>query len=365
MSKFEFEYTGNLKWLPERTIYVTKHGSHSYGTSIPTSDLDIRGVCIAPKEYYFGFSQAFEQATQAEPDLTIFELRKFLSLATDANPNVLELLFTDQSDHLLTTPLGERLLANRGLFLSKRVKFTFQGYAHSQMKRIATHRRWLLNPVEKHPSRGEFGLPERTVLPADQLAAAQAAISKRVDEWTWNELESVGPDIRIALQAEFTRRLLEITQWGEDQVVGKVWQAAGTALGFDTNFLQVMDQERRYLASLREYQQYQEWKKNRNPIRAEMEAKFGFDGKHALHLVRLSRCCKELLLTGELNVRRPDAEELLSIRKGAWTFDQLMSWFEKQDTEIEAAYLSSTLPKSPDRPKINDLCVSMVEESFG
>lgn len=344
---------------------MTRHGSHSYGTSIPTSDMDIRGVCIAPKEYYLGFFQTFEQAVQAEPDLTIFELRKFLSLAADANPNVLELLFTDLSDHLLITPLGERLLGNRELFLSKKVKFTFQGYAHSQMKRIATHRRWLLNPVEKQPTRNEFGLPERTVIPADQLAAAQAAISKKVDEWTWNELESVGPDIRIALQEEFTRRLLEITQWGESQVVDKVWQAAGNALGFDTNFLQVMDQERRYIGSLREYQQYQEWKKNRNPIRAEMEAKFGFDGKHALHLVRLSRCCKELLLTGELNVRRIDAEELISIRKGAWTFDQLLSWFEQQNTEIETAYLNSTLPKAPNRPKINELCVSMVEESFG
>jgi hypothetical protein len=364
MSNLPFNYTGNLTWLPERIIYITKHGSHAYGTAIPTSDLDIRGICIAPKEYYFGFSKSFEQAIQAEPDLTIFELRKFFNLAIDANPNVLELLFTDQSDHLLTTPLGEKLLTNRELFLSKKVKFTFQGYAYSQMKRIVTHRRWLLNPVEKQPSRGDFGLPERTVIPADQLAAAQAAISKKVDEWAWNELENVGPDIRIALQTEFTRRLLEITQWSEDQVVGKVWQAAGTALGFDTNFIQVMDQERRYLASFREFQQYQDWKKNRNPIRAEMEAKFGFDGKHALHLVRLSRCCKELLLTGKLNVRRSDAEELLSIRKGAWTFDQLINWFEKQAVEIEEAYLSSSLPRSPNRFKIDELCISIVEESF-
>jgi hypothetical protein len=50
-------YKGNLKWLPARTIYLTRHGSHAYGTSLPTSDLDIRGIAIAPIHYYLGVSE--------------------------------------------------------------------------------------------------------------------------------------------------------------------------------------------------------------------------------------------------------------------------------------------------------------------
>jgi hypothetical protein len=358
------QYTGNITWLKDRTIFLTVHGSRAYGTSIPTSDTDIRGICIAPKEYYLGCSSVCEQVEQKDPDLTVFELRKFFKLAMDANPNVLELLFTEPEDHLWVTPLGKKLLDNRELLLSKRAKFTFQGYAHSQMKRISGHRGFLLHPVEEPPTRASCGLPDRTVIPADQLAAANSAIKKRIDEWSWHELEGTDPATRQALQEEFTRRLTEITQWNETQVDQGVHMAACKSLGFDTNFLELLDRERLYGNKMREYSQYQEWKRNRNPARAEMEAKFGFDLKHALHLVRLSRSCKELLLTGKLNVRRPDAEELLSIRQGAWTYDQLMGWFKQQEIEIEEAYQKSTLPHSPDRKKLDQLCVEMVEEAL-
>src|SRR5579883_1842183 len=108
----DFPYTGNLPWLRERTIYLSRHGSHAYGTSGPNSDLDLRGVAIPPREYLHGYLRRFEQAEQkGDPDLVIFALSKFLGLAADCNPNVLEILYTDDSDHLLVTPLGERLLA--------------------------------------------------------------------------------------------------------------------------------------------------------------------------------------------------------------------------------------------------------------
>lgn len=62
------EFTkSNLPWLPERTILLTKSGSQAYGTSTPTSDLDVKGVAVAPKEYYLGFLKRFEQAEFREP----------------------------------------------------------------------------------------------------------------------------------------------------------------------------------------------------------------------------------------------------------------------------------------------------------
>jgi hypothetical protein len=354
-------YTGNLTWLPERTIYVTRHGSHAYGTSLPTSDLDLRGVAIAPKEYYLGFSQVFEQAVQKEPDLVIFEVKKFLKLAAECNPNVLELLYTDESDHLLVTPPARVLLDNRHLFLSRKVKHTFQGYAHAQMKRILTHRRWLLNPVAAPPTRAEFGLPERTVIPADQLAAAQAAIQKQLDKWSWHELEGVEPGMRQAIKDEFLRLLAEITLWGEDSFDEHVWLSAARHIGFTTNFIELLDQERRYGAAHRNWIQFQTWKTERNPARAALEEKFGFDTKHAMHLVRLSRCCEEILTTGQVHVRRDDAEELLGIRAGAWNFEKLAEWFEAQSHRIEKADKLSSLPRSSDIHALNALCMRVVE----
>lgn len=272
-------YKGNLNWLQKNTIYLTRYGSVAYNTNTPTSDLDIRGIAIAPKEYYIGLTNNFEQAESknVELDLVIFELRKFMHLASNCNPNALELLFTDESDHYLDNPLGRKLLDNRDLFLSRRVKFTFQGYAHSQMKRILTHRRWLLNPLTHKPTREEFGLPDKTLIPKNQLDAANSAIKKRCDEWNWHELESVDQAARLEIQDEFNKRLLDIMCWSYTELEDKVWRAATNSLGFNSNFIELLDKERTYVNKLKDWQHYQEWKENRNPERAKMEAAFGFD----------------------------------------------------------------------------------------
>lgn len=362
-------YTGNLTWLPERTLYLTRHGSHAYGTNIETSDLDLRGICIAPPSYYHGFVEwarpkGFEQAMQKEPDFLIFEIRKFFMLAADCNANALELLFTDPSDHLLVTPLMERLLAARDEFLSLKVKSTFSGYALGQLKRINLHYRWLKNPPPGAPTRAEFNLPERTVIPADQLAAANAAIQKQLDVWNWHDLDELAPSTRQAVKDEFFRRLVEITQWSWDEVDDQVWRAAALTLGLTTNFIELLDMERRYTARMREWQQYQKWLKERNPARAKLEEKFGYDTKHALHLVRLLLMCREILTDGKVLVRRPDREFLLSIRYGLWDYFELVAWAEKQNRELTEIAKVSKLPSDPNWKLLDPLCVGMVEESF-
>lgn len=356
------QYTGNLKWLPERTLFLTRHGSHAYGTSLPTSDMDIRGIVVAPLTYYLGISATFEQAVQNEPiDLTIFDLRKFVKLAADANPNALEILFTDPSDHLYVHPLMNRLFEVRQAFLSQKAKHTFSGYARAQMKRINAHYRWLKNPPSAPPTRAEFNLPERTVIPADQLAAAQAAIQKQLDQWSWHEMEHLDPALRQAMQDEFTRRLLEITQWGEDAIEDQMWRAATKAVGYDTNFIHLLDLERRYTAKLREWQNYQTWLKTRNAARAELEAKWGYDSKHAMHLVRLTRMCRELLTEGIVRVRRPDAADLLEIRHGKWTYEDLVAYSDAQDAELNELVKTSKLPKQPDRKALDQVCIKLIQ----
>ena len=65
-----------------------------------------------------------------------------------------------------------------------------------------------------------------------------------------------------------------------------------------------------------------------------MEKTFGFDTKHASHLVRLLRMCREILETGEVNVLRKDSEELRAVRKGGITYDELVDWAEKEDLAL-------------------------------
>lgn len=340
-------------------IYLSKHGSHAYGTSTPTSDLDLRGVCIPSKRYLLGFNSRFEQIDRHEPDVVVFGISKFFKLAADCNPNSLEILFTDESDHLYVTELGKRLLANREKFISKKAKHTFSGYAMSQLKRIKSHKEWLINPPKAPPTREEFGLPNQTVIPADQLMTAFSLMKKKVESWGL-DLEPLDEASKIQFNEKLYSVLAEMKLASSDEQ----HIAGGRIIGMSENFLAVLEKERSYNTAQRYWSQYQEWKSNRNEARAQLEEKYGYDCKHAMHLVRLMRMCREILTTGQILVKRPDALELLEIRNGAWSYEQLIEWADTQDKELEAAYKNSTLPNSPNREELDNLCVQIVEEQL-
>lgn len=98
-----------------------------------------------------------------------------------------------------------------------------------------------------------------------------------------------------------------------------------------------------------EYDKFWEWRTNRNASRLKMEEEFFFDGKHAMHLVRLLRMGVEILRDGQVIVKRPDAEELLAIRNGSWTYEELIKYAETMDEEVRGVWYKKTeLPKKPD-----------------
>ncbi|MBI5443360.1 MAG: nucleotidyltransferase domain-containing protein [Deltaproteobacteria bacterium] len=296
-------------------IYETVHGSRAYGLGRPDSDEDLKGIIIGPASWYHGFRGGPEQF-EISPDHVRYEVRKFFRLAAGANPTVLELLWTEADDVRVLAAAGKRLVDARDQFLSKRVASSFGRYALAQLKRIQTHRRWLLSPPKAEPTRSAFGLPERTLIPGDQLGAAEALIAQgRLEE------------------AELT-----------------------------PNFIAVLDRERRYRQARTEWEQYRNWQRTRNPTRAELEGRFGYDTKHAMHMVRLLRMGAEILSTRRVVVRRPDRDELLAIRAGAWSYDELMARAQELSQKVEHAAVDSVLPEEPDALALDAFCASLVEE---
>lgn len=75
----------------------------------------------------------------------------------------------------------------------------------------------------------------------------------------------------------------------------------------------------------------------------------------------LSFCGKEILRDGVFNVYRPDADVLLEIRDGVWTYEQIMEYVDKEEAEIDKAYKESKLPRTPDKEKLDKLCCELIE----
>jgi hypothetical protein len=217
-----------------------------------------------------------------------------------------------------------------------------------------------MNPPSSPPTRASLGLPEQTLIPQDQLMAAQAEIQKELDRFQFDFIEGLEESAKIEIRGMMEEMLAELKITTEDH-----WMAAARKIGLTDNFIDIMQRERQYTGAKREWDQYQNWKKTRNPARAALEEKYGYDTKHAYHLVRLIRMCREILTTGIVRVKRPDREELLAIRNGAWPYDRLIEFADAEEKALNEIYNScNLLPKTADKEKLDKLCIQLIERSL-
>lgn len=131
------------EWAPNEIVICALVGSHAYGMDTPDSDRDFLGVYKEDLEVLLGHSSPMQTHTntgddkpKSIPDWTYHEFGKFVSLAIKANPTILELLWLPKDLYVEISPLGELLIENREIFLSKRVADSFGKYAHDQAKRL-------------------------------------------------------------------------------------------------------------------------------------------------------------------------------------------------------------------------------------
>ena len=111
-------------YIEENTIALMLAGSHAYGTNMEGSDVDLRGIMI-PKdpEYYMGFDSHFEQYSESEPeDLTIYNIQKAFHLIANCNPNMVELLFTEEKYYRVLKPEWKKVIEHRDKLLSKKAR---------------------------------------------------------------------------------------------------------------------------------------------------------------------------------------------------------------------------------------------------
>lgn len=333
-------------------IFECLAGSHAYGTAIPGhSDVDKRGVFIAPPSHILTCIKSIEQVEAEGEDTVTFELRKFLKLAADNNPNIVELLATDPENILFINPAFKKIRDNIHLFLSKKAKFTFAGYAYSQLKRIKGHKKWIMLPkAEQSPKMGDYC---RFISNCGHVIKDGVEIRHLAKDCFIAETFGTS-QFRVYKSPTFFEDKLGFFTDDELQlrpinVADDILNERAEYQGFLT-----VDVER-FKIDHNEWKQYWEWKNNRNVVRAELEEKYKYDTKHAMHLVRLLSMCKEILSEGVIKVKRPDADFLLRIRNGEFDYDWLIKWAEDTEKEINALYETSTLRYTADYEAIDNL----------
>src|SRR5262249_48932248 len=72
------------------------------------------------------------------------------------------------------------------------------------------------------------------------------------------------------------------------------------------------------------------------PRRAKLVEKYQYDLKFAYHVVRILNEAEQILLEGDLDLLR-NREQLKSIRRGEWTRQQILEYFEQKRVGLEAA----------------------------
>jgi len=93
----------------------------------------------------------------------------------------------------------------------------------------------------------------------------------------------------------------------------------------------------------------------RNQGRADIRARYGFDVKFAMHMLRLGYQGLELLRTGEITLPMEGhvLEICRAVRNGQRTKEWCLEEALRLEPQLEAAMEHSTLPKEPDWGRIN------------
>lgn len=135
LNKPEYTFINDNEHLGKHVILLGLAGSYAYGTNIDGSDIDIRGITLNQKSDLIGLTH-FEQYEDDNTDTVIYAFNKMVNLLLGCNPNAIELLGLAPENYLYLNDIGQMLLDNKKLFLSKRVIRSFRAYANAQLRKL-------------------------------------------------------------------------------------------------------------------------------------------------------------------------------------------------------------------------------------
>lgn len=321
-----YDFLKTDKHLGDNVILLGLGGSHAYGTDIETSDVDIRGVALNSKSEIL-LGEDFEQVVDTPTDTVVYSFNKIVQLLANVNPNTIEMLGLEPWQYLYVSPIGQELIDNKELFLSKKCINSFGGYANQQLYR--------LNQKAKHQM-------EQSKLEEHILKTLEFMRVNFNDKYTPTPTDAIKLYIDKAIQEGFA-----------------------TEIFMDVNLTHY---------PLRDYCSM--WNELQNTVkqyakigkRNEKALEHGKIAKHSMHLVRLYLMCFDILEKKEIHTYRAEDHDLLmDIRNGKYLDENdypIPEFFELVDSlekRLDYDKKNTDLPDLPDYNKLRDFTMSVNE----
>ncbi len=317
LNKSEYDFLRTNEHLGNRVMLLGLGGSYAYGTNNEGSDIDFRGVALMMPSDLLGLTE-FEQYNDDRTDTIIYGFNKLVKLLLECNPNTCEIIGLDEEQYLIKSDLGQELIDNSRIFLSKRAIKSFGGYADAQLRRI-------------------------------QNAIARDALPQSDRE------KHILKSVMHALD-DFNRRNI-----GEDKGKLKLYIDQAENPNLETEIF--VDANYRHLP-LRDYTDM--WGIMRNVVREyniigkrNRKKDENHLNKHAMHLIRLFMMAIDILEKGEIRTHRKDELPLLlAIRRGDYMqkdgtfspgFYEILEEYERKLGESAAR---TVLPDNPDMEQV-------------
>jgi len=373
-------------------LYECIVGSQAYATNTETSDIDKKFVYILPMDSILG--TGYIEQLNVNKDYVGWEIRRFLELMGSNNPTVLELLNSPEDCIVSKHELFDLILAHKEDFITKICKDSFGGYARQQIKKAKG-----LNKKQNWE--------KDKVVRKDLLDFCYVVDGEKTISWKyWNNgkysekyIGAVNlPNARdvYALFYDSVAEMLHSEKYVEDLRQGykEILKKAGKPMGHgykglvktgeganaaESNQLRLSSipkgeksicslvyNKDAYTTHCKDYKEYQEWLENRNETRYVETQEHGqrIDSKNMMHCIRLIRMAQEIGRGEGIIVRRPDAEELLSIRRGEVVLEQLIDMADKAIEEMDSIFDNSDLPSKLNSGIIDALLVTIRREFY-
>ena len=335
-------------------IFRGSVGSRAYGTANANSDTDIRGIFVVPSAEYVRLTPPPKQVSDARNDKTYYSLLRFCELMAEANPTTMEMLFLPEDCVLKTSSAYSLLVTNRNLFITQRAIDSHIGYAVSQMKKARGTNKRVWNPWPEEPPK-----PEDYCLFVGDVRKPPTPLAESGIDLATCKAASItgGASKELFALYDFGSPTGGVFRGGapvcESVPKEEAWRRIGILI-FSRNAFE---------SAKRQHHQYWDWRRNRNEARwtQQERGEMDYDAKNMMHLMRLLYSGEGIVRNGEPIVRfsGEKLERLLSIKRGEWTFDEIMAEASAVQANIEAGR-NHLLPEC-DRQKVDELIEAVME----